>query len=925
MRKAQQTSTRVASLSGMERETWQVFSQHVFLSYQARRELLEHVAPMYQTASLAKKTLILNDFVKMTGYARKSAIRLLNHPPANTHVIQRPRLPIYGLEVQQALFLAWKAAAHICAKRLVPYLPSLVADLERCGHLQLSEEHKSQLLAMSATTAERLLRTQRKPTQHGLSTTKAGTLLKSQIPIRTFREWDQVQPGFLEADLVAHCGGHVEGGYVYTLTLTDVATGWTECLPLLNRSPETVLAALRHARALLPFPMIGLDTDNGKEFINEVLLAYCEQEQITFTRGRPEQKADQCYVEQKNGAVVRQMVGHARLMGELVAQQLGELYRAVRLYVNCFQPSMKLQEKICEEERVRRIYDDAKTPLQRLILSGVLSEARAQELQEAAQTLDPLRLVQQIDELQRALWRCVGRTTSPSVVRFSPDGCVPLVLAGSEQAAEDPILQGQETAGSQEGLLQPRSTRDPFAGEWPFIVAYVAAHPQCSGGELFQELERRHPGRYAPSHLTALSIGLRQIRARQVEAQRREWPTEVIQAALVGADVSGEPEHLHDHAQDVLQSVEQSEETLPVPSGTEEEASVSQPVPLAPVNPDAPFAPEAEPCQNAAVPVSFQEDPKFNGRDAALLLLEQVGRWFLEEQQARGRSPKTLAWHTLGLKQLQDYFTRRHLYLLSDVTETEVRDWLAFLRAEPSATGSLRTANTVLTAARSVHAFCAWAMRQGYLPRMPFVSGMVHWKKNREREWQHIQVIEPEIFEQLLHACRPPGRKGENEDYATARNRALLWMMREMGLLVSEVCALQMGDVDERFQTLYIQGSGARDRQLPVPENTRRALRAYLMHQRVRMGKPGTQEPLFLSERCKHMTPNLVTQLFHRLSLRAGITEQWITPSMLRDTFAVRYLQAGGNLRALQEHLGLEDAVSVKRYQQCSMRAGLQK
>lgn len=905
MRKAKQTSTRTASQNGMEGEKWQVFLEYGSLSYQARRELLERVVPLYQTASLAKKNLILNDFVKMTGYARKSAIRLLNHPPKRTGPIQRPRLPIYGSEVQQALFLAWKAAAHICAKRLVPYLPSLVADLERCGHLQLSEEHKRQLLAMSATTAERLLCTQRKPTPRGLSTTRVGTLLKSQIPIRTFREWDQVQPGFLEADLVAHCGGHVEGGYVYTLTLTDVATGWTECLPLLNRSPETVLAALRHARALLPFPMRGLDTDNGKEFINEVLLTYCEQEQITFTRGRPGQKADQCYIEQKNGAVVRHFVGHDRLMGEVVAQQLGELYRAVRLYVNCFQPSMKLQEKICEEECVRRIYDDAKTPLQRLLLSGVLSEARAQELREAAQTLDPLRLVQQIDELQRALWRCVGRTTAPSVVQFSPKGCIPLVLAGVGQAATNPMPQNQERLSSQEALLQPRSTRDPFAEEWPFIVAYVATHPQCSSGELFQELERRHPGHYTPSHLTALALGLRQIRACQVEAREDNWPTEVIQAVILDADVSGEQGYLHDHAQSGLSLAVQAEE-----------ASVPRPTPLAPVNPDAPLAPGAEPYQDAVALVSFQEDLKPNCCDTALLSLEQVSRWFLEEQQAHGSSPKTLAWHKLGLKQLQDYFTRRHLYLLSEVTETEVRGWLAFLRAEPSAAGSLRTANTVLTAARSAHAFCVWAVRQGYLPRMPFVPGMVSWRKNREREWQHVQVIGGEVFEQLLYACRPPGRKGEHEDYATSRNRALLWMMLEMGLLVSEVCALQMGDVDERFQAVRIQGTGARERQLPLAENTRRALRTYLVHQRVRMGKSGAHDPFFLSECCKPMTPNLVTQLFHRLSLRAGITEQWITPSMLRDTFAVRYVQAGGNLRALQEQLGLEDAVSVKRYEQ---------
>jgi site-specific recombinase XerD len=297
------------------------------------------------------------------------------------------------------------------------------------------------------------------------------------------------------------------------------------------------------------------------------------------------------------------------------------------------------------------------------------------------------------------------------------------------------------------------------------------------------------------------------------------------------------------------------------------------------------------------------------------LTLAQAVEQFLQEEQALGRSPETLDWHKLGLKQLQAYLSRRRFSLLNSVTETEMRGWLAFLRAEPSATGTIRTANTVMTAARSAHAFCAWAVRQGYLERTPFARGMVPWYRNRQSNWQSIQLIEPEIFTRLLHACRPPGSKGENEDHATARNRAMLWMMLEMGLLVSEVCALRVGDVDERFQTLHIQGPGARERQLPLAENTRRTLRAYLMHQRMRMGKHGEHDPLFLSERCKPMTPNLVTQLFHRLSLRAGITEQWITPSMLHDTFAVQYLQAGGNLRALQEHLGLEDAVSVKRYE----------
>ncbi len=253
---------------------------------------------------------------------------------------------------------------------------------------------------MSAATADRLLASQRKLSQRGHSTTRAGTLLKQQIPIRTFQEWNENRPGFLEADLVAHCGTDIEGGYLYTLTLTDVATGWTECLPLLYCSQETVLAAFQQARLLFPFPILGIDTDNGGEFINEAVIVYCEQAHITFTRGRPYLKNDQCFIEQKNGAIVRQVVGYDRLVGEHAYRQLTELYRALRLYVNCFQPSMKLLSKQREGKKVRYVYDPAKTPLQRLRLSGVLPTQKQQELTEVAQALDPVGLLDQLEQLQ---------------------------------------------------------------------------------------------------------------------------------------------------------------------------------------------------------------------------------------------------------------------------------------------------------------------------------------------------------------------------------------------------------------------------------------------------------------------------------------------------------------------------------------------
>jgi hypothetical protein len=188
----------------------------------------------------------------------------------------------------------------------------------------------------------------------------------------------------------AHCGDHLDGNFLYTLTLTDLATGWTECIPLLEKSAVAVRAALGQARILFPFSLFGIDTDSGSEFLNEELIEYCEQEHLTFTRGRAAIKNDQCHVEQKNGAVVREAVGCARLVGVQAYDQLCEVYQALRLVVNCFQPSLKLQAHVPYGDRVQRVYDVAQTPLQRLLASGVLSEDRQRDLHEQVQRIDPL-------------------------------------------------------------------------------------------------------------------------------------------------------------------------------------------------------------------------------------------------------------------------------------------------------------------------------------------------------------------------------------------------------------------------------------------------------------------------------------------------------------------------------------------------------
>jgi len=343
------------------------------MRFLSKRELLVRVAPRYQTVTPQQKSVILDEFVAATGYARKYAIRPLAHPVILPLPLTRPRERFYGADVQDALVVAWVAANRICAKRLVPFLPELVPSLERHGHLSLSDAVREQLLALSPATADRILRPYReRDAPHGMTTTRRGSLLKQQVPVRTFTGWDDVVPGFFEADLVAHCGTWAEGSFLNTLTLTDVATGWTECLPLLYRSQQTVIQALDYARLLLPMPLLGLDTDNGSEFLNTELLAYCEREQITFTRGRVAKKNDQCgcplgRIEQKNGAIVRQLVGYDRFEGEHAYRQLAELYRAVRLYVNFFQPSMKLRIKEREGGHLRRRYDPAKTPFQRLL------------------------------------------------------------------------------------------------------------------------------------------------------------------------------------------------------------------------------------------------------------------------------------------------------------------------------------------------------------------------------------------------------------------------------------------------------------------------------------------------------------------------------------------------------------------------------
>lgn len=387
------------------------------LTMNERRAVIRQAAAGYCQSSKKRKGQWLDELVALTGYHRWYVVRLLRAHGRTIQRVGRVRLvadvglkarrgrqPVYDAPVLKALKSIWAILDCLCGKRLKAILPEVMVALERHREIRLSPPVRRKLLAISPATIDRLLAPSRRPFElRGRCGTKPGTLLKHQIPIRTFTEWDHARPGFLEIDLVGHDGGIASGDFCQTLDATDVASGWTETQAVLNKAQVWVFQALKDIRVRLPCALLGIDSDNGSEFINQELLRYCQSEHITFTRGRAYQKNDGCFIEQKNYSVVRRAVGYARYEGTPDLKCLNELYRHLRLYTNFFQPVMKLVRKERNGAKVKKIYDVPKTPYRRLLALPGLSKAQRLELDAQYAELNPAQLKRDITRLQQRL------------------------------------------------------------------------------------------------------------------------------------------------------------------------------------------------------------------------------------------------------------------------------------------------------------------------------------------------------------------------------------------------------------------------------------------------------------------------------------------------------------------------------------------
>jgi hypothetical protein len=504
------------------------------ISMTARDDLVAAIAGRYAQGDRAERGRILDEFAAVTGFHRKHAMRLLRAGQVNRRSGPRPGRRVYDDAVREALIVVWETSDRICGKRLRPLVPILVEAMERHGHLRLGQEVRTSLLSMSAATIDRALRDIRRHAGTAPRRRAApSAAVRRSVPLRTFDGWNDPPPGFVEADLVAHSGPVAKGSFVQTLVLTDIATGWTECAPLLVREQRLLTEVLSELRKVLPFVLLGLDTDNDSVFMNETVRDYCETAAIEFTRCRPYRKNDQAWVEQKNGAVVRRTIGYRRFEGLEAAAALARLYAAMRLFVNFFQPSFKLATKARDGAKVRKRYHPPATPCQRLLADPRTSEKVRRRVEELRATLNPVRLLQEIRAAQQQLVEIADRPvlseatrpTAPTLEQF---------LSGLRTAWQEGEVRPTSVAKAKPKRLRRRP--DPFAAVTTELRKWFEAEPWRTSRELLERLQTEHPGVYPEGRLRTLQRRLKGWR--REAAHRMVFGTVPVDASLADREGS---------------------------------------------------------------------------------------------------------------------------------------------------------------------------------------------------------------------------------------------------------------------------------------------------------------------------------------------------------------------------------------------------
>lgn len=488
-----------------------------------RKELVEALRGRYRSAGQPEKTKILDEFVALTGYHRKHAVRVLRDdaPGAGT----RARNRLYDEAVRQALTVLWEAADRVCGKRLKALIPMLVDAMERHGHLDLDPVVKTKVLQVSAATIDRALAGTRSHIDgKRRRRTGVGAAIRRSIPVRTFADWRDPAPGFFEVDMVEHCGGpKTDGDYVHTLTLTDIASGWTECVAMRIRDQMLVIEALEKVTADLPFEMLGIDSDNDSTFMSQAVFDYCKGRGLDQTRSRPYKKNDQAWVEQKNGAVVRRLVGYGRLSGREATKALAQLYASSRLYINFFQPSFKLKSKTRDGARVHKTYFAPATPCERLIAHSGVEPAIKEKLAAQFKRLDPVRLLQEIRSAQQTLGEIAAHGVPMEVVPRSAADLSAFLRSLASAWTEGEVRPTHRKQPNAKHWWRTRA--DPFADAWPVIEGWLIAEPSIAAKALMERLVAMVPEIYD---------GKAQLRTlqRRVKAWRSERVTEMVLGGL---------------------------------------------------------------------------------------------------------------------------------------------------------------------------------------------------------------------------------------------------------------------------------------------------------------------------------------------------------------------------------------------------------